>query len=322
MTPILFFLVLEKMTFAAGYIPNIQFAPFYIAMEKGFYREEGIDLEIDYTMGPDILKLVALGKIHVGSSDPDAFLNAVEHRLPLVHVATLYQSYPITLISKEKIEGPENLRGKRIGISGTYGSSYLGFKALLGQLGLELKDIDLRAIGYTQVATLKTGRVDAVIGYTNHEPVLLQHSGMKVHTLNLNRQSQWPGVGLMTGRDFAKEKPDLLQGFLRATFRGVDYVLQQPEESFKIVTQSYLPQINNDQRRATEKEVLMRTLPFLKSAYSDDHGLGQCDPKRWENLVNIMIQENLLPAAVDWRQGVDRTFSLQQEKTIPMNRVE
>lgn len=53
-----------KVIYAAGYIPNIQFAPFYVADARGYYREEGLQLEMDYTMGPDVLKLVARQGAH------------------------------------------------------------------------------------------------------------------------------------------------------------------------------------------------------------------------------------------------------------------
>ena len=101
---------LTTITYAAGYIPNIQFAPFYVAMSRGYYAEEGIKLEMDYTMGSEVLKMVALRKVQIGSVDPDVFLHAVGRKMPLTHVATLYQAYPIALIAREPILEPEKLK--------------------------------------------------------------------------------------------------------------------------------------------------------------------------------------------------------------------
>ena len=308
---------LEKITFAAGYIPNIQFAPFYIAEERGYYREEGLEIEFDYTLGPDILKLVALNKIQVGSVDPDAFLIAEQRELPLIHIATLYQKYPITLISKTEFRNKEDLKGKSIGISGTYGASYLGLKAILNQFELTLGDIQIRSIGYNQVSSLQQGKVDAVIGYLNHEPVILENQGVKVFNLRLRKESQLPGVGIMASKEFKKNHPDQVNGFLKATFRGVSDVLSDPESCFQEVMKNYLAHLDNDQHLATTREVLSKTLPFLESQWSRENGLGQCSPDMWGNLEQLMIEEGLLPKEHDWSKKIDRSFLL---KPIPLEK--
>ncbi|PIE01786.1 MAG: hypothetical protein CSA81_10420 [Acidobacteria bacterium] len=308
MMMLLFMLSLDKITYAAGYIPNIQFAPLYVAIEKGYYEDEGIELKMDYTIGPDVLKLVALGKIQLGSTDPDAFLNAVERGIPLVHVATLYQTYPVALITKNQVEKSADLKGKRIGISGAYGSSYLALRALLNQLNLKLSDIDLRTIGYTQVATMKKGLMDGVMGYENHEPVLLESEGMSVNTLQLNQQSLWPGVGIMTSETFFKENPLLVQRFLKATFRGVDDLLKNPEACFQLVVETYFPQVKQSDRMQIEKRVLMKTLPYFQSEYTVKKGLGQCDPDRWCNLHQLMVKEKMIPDSSAWKTRINREF--------------
>jgi NitT/TauT family transport system substrate-binding protein len=310
MTPLLFFLALHKITFAAGYIPNIQFAPFYVAVEKGFYRDEGLDIEFDYTIGPDVLKLVALDKIELGSVDPDAFLLAAKRGLPLIHVATLYQRYPVCLISKFPVSEKEDLMGKHVGISGTFGTSYLGLKALLGQMDMSLKDIRLHSIGYNQASFLKQGKVDAVIGYINNEPVILENQGVSVHTLSLSAHIQLPGVGLMTGRAFRREHPEWLKGFLLATFKGVAYVLAHSEESFELVMENYLDHLNNPQHLKTTREVFDKTLPFFSTEGIDNPKLGQCDTLYWEHLVALMQREGLLDEDFHWEKTVDLTFNL------------
>lgn len=294
----------QKMVYGAGYIPNVQFAPFYVAIQRGYYKQEGIELVMDYTMGPDVLKLVALGKMEIGSADPDAFLHAAEQGLPLIHVATLYQSYPIALIARENILSAEGLKGKRIGISGTYGSSYLGLKAILEHMGLELKDIKLASIGYTQTATLAQGRADAVVGYINNEPLRLQQQGVPTHTYMLPSHQAMPGVGLMTSRTFLDKNRALVQGFLRATFRGMDDVIKDPAGCYALVVANFLPELKGADANASEYQVLLATLPFWKV----ETGYGQASQNAWKNLVAMVARDKDGRTYSQWEKQVDRSF--------------
>ena len=301
----------EEITYAAGYIPNVQFAPFYVARHRGYYAEEGIELRMDYTMGTDILKLAALGKVQIASADPDAFLHAAVRKLPLTHVATLYQTYPIALIAKEPILTGEGLRGKRIGISGTYGSSYLGLEAMLSEMELKLADVRVVAIGFTQVAALRQGSVDAVVGYLNNEPVRLQSLGLKTHTRTPGTGSRIPGVGLMTSNKWAAQNPELLAGFLRATFRGMHDVVTDPHTCFDLVVKHFLPELELAERYQAERAILMATLPYWSSAHTQANGYGQCPEPRWQLLAEKLAEESGDQAYLLWSTHVDRSFSWQ-----------
>jgi len=299
----------EQITYAAGYIPNVQFAPFYVARHRGYYAEEGIELEMDYTMGTDILKLAALGKVQIASADPDAFLHAAVRKLPLVHVATLYQTYPIALIAKEPILTGKGLVGKRIGISGTYGSSYLGLEAMLSEMDLELADVRVVSIGFTQVAALRQGSVDAVVGYLNNEPVRLRSLGIETHTRTPGEGSRIPGVGLMTSTKWAEQHPELLAGFLRATFRGMHDVVTDPDACFDLVVTHFLPELKLAERYEAERAILMATLPYWSTAHTKANGYGQCPEAEWKLLAEKLAEDNGDQAYLLWPTHVDRSFT-------------
>ncbi|MCB1051056.1 MAG: ABC transporter substrate-binding protein [Acidobacteria bacterium] len=297
----------KPLTFAAGYIPNVQFLPFYVALERGYYREEGIELSIDYTVGSDIFKLVAQGKIDVASADPDGLLSACQQGLPLVHVATFYQNYPLAIISKKPVHSASDLKGKRIGISGAYGSSYLGLKAMCDQLGLKLQDLDLVTIGYTQVAAMRNGTVEAVVGYANNEPVRLAEEGVETHLYKLSYQNSFPGVGFMVNRDKWEKDSEPIRAFLRATFRGLVDVVLSPKECFALVAPKYLAGVNPDPEASPEYKVLMATLPYWSNLYTQKNGFGQCDPSSWSNLSHFMeVQQGV--SFKDWQDWVKMDF--------------
>jgi len=302
------FVAVEKLTYAAGYIPNVQFAPFYVATSRGYYAEEGLELKMDYTMGPETFKLVALGKIHVGSADPDAFLHAAVRKIPLVHVATLYQSYPIAMIAREEIFEAEKLRNKRIGITGTYGSSYLGLKVMLTEMGLGLKDVRVVPIGFTQVAALQQASVDVVVGYLNNEPVRLKGLGLDVFTYSPGTGNHIPGVGLMTSRKFVEQHPDRVQGFLRATFRGMHDVIKDPRGCFKLVVEGYLPQLSGSANYEAEYQILLATLPFWQSEYMTAEGYGQSPSESWSVLARYLQKDQNNADYANWQGFIDRSF--------------
>ena len=307
----------EKMVYAAGYIPNIQFAPFYVAQARGYYGDEGIELVMDYTIGPDVFKLVALNKAQIGSADADALLQATAREMPLVNVATLYQTYPIAIIARSQIQTPADLRGKTVGISGRFGSSYLGLKAILRERGMDLADIELRTIGFQQVSAMKQGQVDAVVGYVNNEPIRLKALGIDTVLIRPGINSHIPGVGLMTGTRFLNEKPGLVHGFLKATFRGMHDVLQDPETCYRLVVEEYLPQLKDKDRYQVEYRILEATLPFWHSQYVTEHGYGQCQPEFWEQLALQMAKEQADGGLQNWQAHIDRGFTWKPDTKDP-----
>jgi len=313
MTLLLLLLMAEptKVVYAAGYIPNIQFAPFYVADSRGYYREEGIELVMDYTMGPDVMKLAALNKVNIASADPDGFLHAVNRGLPLIHVATLYQRYPLALIAKQPILTAEGLKGKRIGISGAYGSSYLGLKAMLSEMGLKLGDIQLATIGFTQVAALRKNQVDAVVGYLNNEPVLLGAEDGKIYTRTLGAGYDFPGVGLMTNQTFLKNYPELVEGFLRATFRGMADVLADPRECFELVVAEELPELKGSANYEVSYRILQATLPFWQSEETNRRGFGQCAEELWEQLAEKLQETTGNKGYASWEKWVRRDYRFE-----------
>ena len=125
---------LQKLKLAIGYIPHIQFAPLYVAIEKGYYKDEGIDLEIEYGFGIDIFSLLVSSKIDIGLSDSDQLIIAGNNGMKLKAFYQYYQSYPITIVAKrDKIKNVGDLIGKTIGVPDFFGSSYIGLLIFLNK---------------------------------------------------------------------------------------------------------------------------------------------------------------------------------------------
>ena len=175
----------EQITLAMGYIPNVQFAPFYVAQARGYFAAEGLQVEFDYGMETDLLKLVAAGERPFAVASGDQVILARAQGLPLVYIFNWYRRFPVCVVAlaEKGIRTPQDLAGKTVGIPALEGASYIGWRALLKAADIPEQAVTLQAIGYTQVAALTEGRVDAAVCYAMNEPVQLRGSGYAVDVI-------------------------------------------------------------------------------------------------------------------------------------------
>ena len=280
---------LTRIRLPLGYIPNVQFAPLYVAVEKGYFREAGLEVTFDYSFETDAMALVGAGEIPFAVVSGEQVLLARSQGLPVVYVAAWYQQYPVAVVSKveEGIVSPADLKGKTIGLPGLFGANYIGLEALLFSAGLSNDDVTLTSIGFTQVESVATDQVQAASVYAANEPVQLKAQGYEVNEIRVGDHVQLASNGLVTNEATLASNPELVRAMVKAMLRGIADTIQNPDEAYEI-SKKYVENLANADE-AVQKEVLARSIEFWKAEQ-----LGYSDTSAWENMLDLLIQMELL----------------------------
>jgi NitT/TauT family transport system substrate-binding protein len=282
----------RTVTLAMGYVPNVQFTPVYVAMERGYFAEEGITLELDYGMENDLLKLAGTGDRQFVIGSGDQVILARGQGLPVVYVANWYRRFPVAVAALHPLGGPQDLVGMDVGIPGLYGASYIGWQALLDATGIQAEDVNLVTIGYAQVESLVAGQVDAAVIYTMNEPVQLREQGYSVSLIEVDDYINFVSNGLITNEETIAQQPELVRSMVRALTRGLQDTLDDPDAAFSIC-RKYVPEID-DQSAPLQRAVLEAALPFWRA-----ESLGRSNPDDWAASVAFMQQIGMVDAGLD-----------------------
>jgi NitT/TauT family transport system substrate-binding protein len=282
----------RTVTLAMGYVPNVQFTPVYVAMERGYFADEGITLELDYGMENDLLKLAGTGDRQFVIGSGDQVILARAQGLPVVYVANWYRRFPVAVAALHPLSGPQDLVGMDVGIPGLYGASYIGWQALLDSAGIQAEDVNLVSIGYAQVEGLVSGQVDAAVIYAMNEPVQLREQGYDVSMIEVDDYVNLVSNGLITNEETIAQQPELVRGMVRALTRGIQDTLDDPDAAFAICRQ-YVPEID-DQSAPLQRAVLDAALPLWQA-----ESFGRSNPDDWAASVAFMQQIGMVDANLD-----------------------
>lgn len=294
---------LTKIRLPMGYIPNIQFSPFYVSAEKGFFREEGLEIEFDYSFETDGVALVGGNELQFSLVSGEQVLLARAQGLPVVYVATWWQEYPVAVISKVDagIETPQDLVGKQVGLPGLFGANYIGFRAILQSAGIPEEQITLNSIGFNQVEALATDQQDAVVIYINNEPVQLKAQGFDLNIISVTDYVQLASNGLLTNEITIAQNPDLVGKMVRAMLRGVRYTSTYPDEAYDI-SLKYVENLAQADR-AVQEEILEISIGLWQIEKN-----GVTDPQSWENMHQTLLDMGLLTEPLDLNKAYSNEF--------------
>ncbi len=284
---------LRTVRVSMGYIPNVQFAPFYVARKLGYYRSAGLKVSFNYQNEPDALTLLSRGSVDFVNSGGDEVLTAGAHGLHVRYVLTQYSRFPSALffLKSRHIRTVSDLHGKTVGIPAPYGASYVGLLALLAAHHVPQSAVRIETIGYTQVQAVATGHVDAAMGYAPNEPVQLRSEGKAVGEFDVYHSANVAGAGLATNDRLIARRPGLVRAFVQATLRGLRFTLRHPRRAFTI-SAAQIPGLQNPK---LQRQVLDRAIDFWKPVRVP---LGHVDPVVWRLTARLLFRFHQVQRAV------------------------
>jgi NitT/TauT family transport system substrate-binding protein len=293
----------ESVKVSLGFLPNVQFAPFYVASEKGYFQEEGMEAELDHQfIEIDNVALVGAGEISFAVVSGDQVPIARAQGLPVVYVMAWWQGYPVAVAALQEsgIRTVEDLKGRKVGLPMLSGASYIGFRALLDSAGISEDEVVLDVIGYNQVEMLASGKVDAAVVYANNEPVQLAARGYRVNVIRVADFIDLASNGLMTNERTLADNPDLVRGMIRAILSGIQDVIADPDGAYQICRKYVEGLAESD---PIQKKVLLETLEFWKTDKP-----GESDPAAWRNMEATLRSMGLLTGNLDITQAFTNVY--------------
>jgi NitT/TauT family transport system substrate-binding protein len=295
--------ILDHVHVTMGYRPDIQFSPLYVAIEEGFAEDEGIEIEITHLPETEAVQLVGVDELQFAIVSGEQVLLARAQGLPVVYIMAWWQDYPVAVAVPKGsgIETPSDFEGKRIGIPGLYGASYIGLRALLTSGNLTEDDVQLDVIGYTQVEALSQGMEDAVVVYANNEPIQLAKLGTSVDVIRVADYVHLASNGLITNEKTLKENPDLVRRMVAAFRKGVAATIEDPEHALE-VAKGYVDGLDAADQ-SVQLGILETSIEFWKA-----ENLGNSDKSAWENMLHVLLDMGLLEAPLDIEQAYTNEY--------------
>lgn len=287
-----------SMTFMPGFQAqaNLPFVGAYVAQEKGYFAEEGLEVTIQHSAGGgQHMQLLAAGEVQVTTQDAAVLLQRrVEPGLPLVSIGLIGQrgQQAYVALADSGIETPKDWVGRTVGYKGTPPPDVY---AILEAVGLDVSDVDLVNVGFDP-RVLTEGVVDVYPVFKSNEPNLIRSWG---YELNMWDAADYdvPTLGLtyVTTEELVQSEPETLRAFMSAVMRGIEYAGANREEAVEIVLQY----AGDDADPQHMRYMLDTEFEDYHSAVTETNGPGWQTIEQWQALADMLTAYEILPQALD-----------------------
>lgn len=295
---------LKEIDVVLDWYPNALHAFIYTAIDKGYYAEEGLKVNIRFPSNAnDAMSLVAAGKAQVGLYyQQDIIMARVNQKVPVRSIGAVVQS-PLNIVLNLKsanIHSPKDLVGKTIGYAGTELSEAL-IRSMMANVGADYSDVQMIDVGFDLMSSMTTGNVDATIGcYVNHEVPQMIKEGFEVDYFMVDGYgvpTYYEGV-FMSNDEMIENDPDTLKAFLKASAKGFADMKINPEESLAILLKSQNTE-NFPLSESVEHESMTMLLPLMETETAPF--LSQTE-EVWQKNIDWLYDQGLIkekPAVSD-----------------------
>lgn len=291
---------LKEIDVVLDWYPNALHAFMYVAIEKGYYAEEGLKVNIRFPSNAnDAIALVAAGRADVGLYyQQDVIQVRANQNVPVKSIGAVVQA-PLNIVlslANKNITSPHNLVGKTIGYAGTELSEAL-IRSIMENVGADYSDVTMIDVGFDLMSSMTTGNVDATIGcLVNHEVPQMEEEGFSVNWFDLDDYgvpNYYEGVFLANDRMIANN-PETLSAFLRASARGFADMQANPEEALQILLANQNEE-NFPLSESVERQSMTVLLPLMET--ENAAFLTQSD-ECWQENIDWMRHQGLIDGEV------------------------
>ncbi|MFJ7978250.1 ABC transporter substrate-binding protein [Peribacillus sp. JNUCC 23] len=295
---------LKKVTLVLDWTPNTNHTGLYVAKEKGYFEEEGLDVEIIMPGEAGADQLVAAGKAEFGIGYQESLTEARVQGVPLVSIAAIIQHNTSGFASPvdKKITSPKDYEGKTYGGWGAPVEKAV-LSSLMKQENGDVKKVDIVNMGDTDFFTAVKRDIDFAwiyYGWTGIEAELRGEKLNMQYLTDYTEKLDYYTPVLTTNEDLIKEDPDTVRSFVAAVSEGYHYTIEHPEEAADLLIKA-VPDIDPELVKASQK--------WLSPKYQDDASKwGVQDQKVWENYASWMFENGLLESELDAKKAFTNEF--------------
>ncbi len=293
------------MTFGLTFIPNVQFAPAYVAVDEGLFHRENLSITLrHHGQSESLFGALQAGTEQIVFAGGSEVMAARDEDLDVMSFATMYQKYPVSLIVPDDspIKSPADLKGRSVGIPGPFGENYLALLAMLKQANLPMDQVDVQHIGYTQLAAMQSKRVDSVIGFTNNDAVQMKRAGLAIREIQLPDDAPLVGAGLICKTNMVTEYTDALVRFTKCMAEAIDICRNDPDVAIR-ATKKHVPGMTSQEDEDAARAVLAATLPL----YGEK--VGAQDFSRWQAMSGFLAETGITKRKISAEQACAEQIS-------------
>lgn len=296
---------LTKLTFVLDYTPNTNHSGIYVAIAKGYYADEGLDVEVVQPPEDGADALVGTGKAQVGMSYQDVMANYLgsDDKLPVTAIAATIQHNTSGIMSRQGdgITRPKGMEGKRYGTWDQDVEKAI-IKSVVETDGGDFDKVELVPSG-DEVSGLQANQFDCVWGY---EGWGLQNAKVQNYPCDyfsfrsIDSTFDYYTPVVVANNDFLAQQPEVAKAFLRATKKGYEYCVTNPDDAAQILC---------DAAPETDAELAKASAEYLADQYTADaSSWGIIDPDRWAAFYAWMNDNQLTPVALDVNGGFSMDY--------------
>ncbi|PJJ29370.1 ABC transporter substrate-binding protein [Lacrimispora celerecrescens] len=298
---------LKKVTFVLDWTPNTNHTGLYVAEEKGYFKAEGLEVEIVQPPEDGAAVLVASGKAQFGMSFQDSMAPALagENALPITAVAAVIQHNTSGIISRkgEGMASPKGMEGKKYATWDIPVEKAM-VKDVVVDGGGDFSKVQLIPSTVTdEVSALKSKSVDAIWIFYAWAGVKMEVEGLDTDYFafaDLNPAFDYYTPVIIAGNDFLKQEPETARAFLRAVSKGYEDAEKDPEEAAGILLKA-APEL--------DEKLVMESQKYLADKYqADAKAWGYIDPERWNRFYGWLNENGLSNPEIPENAGFSNDY--------------